>query len=134
MAATQAPAPRNPGHPPVLYAGGRYLAMDTLGVGAFGSVELVQDTRTKKLLAMKRCAMGVRTAAQGAGGNQGLHEHPRSVGAHAHTWMSMSTLPAAHSLKRRNMNKYLEAELVNHSLLRHPHIVQFRCARHTKPR
>lgn len=37
--------------------------------------------------------------------------------------------PGSHALqclKRRNINKYLEAEIVNHSLLRHPHIVQFK--------
>eukprot|EP00798_Chlamydomonas_sp_ICE-L_P002768 gene2768-12643_t len=29
-------------------------------------------------------------------------------------------------LQMKQMNKYLEAEIVNHSLLRHPHVVQFR--------
>lgn len=49
--------------------------LQTLGTGAFGSVRLVHDRETKKLLALK-------------------------------------------SLKRRNINKYLESEIVNHSLLR----------------
>jgi hypothetical protein len=35
-------------------------------------------------------------------------------------------LLAMKCLKRRNINKYLEAEIVNHSLLRHPHVVQFK--------
>lgn len=59
------------------------MRLQTLGTGAFGSVKLVHDVKTRKLLAMK-------------------------------------------CLKRRNINKYLEAEIVNHSLLRHPHVVQFR--------
>ena len=59
------------------------LPLQTLGTGAFGSVKLVYDTKTSKLLALKL-------------------------------------------LKRRNINKYLEAEIVNHSLLRHPHVVQVR--------
>ncbi len=54
-----------------------------MGTGAFGSVKLVFDVKTKKQLAMK-------------------------------------------VLKRRNVNKYLEAEIVNHSMLRHPHVVQCR--------
>lgn len=29
-------------------------------------------------------------------------------------------------LSRKDASKYVEAEIVNHSLLRHPHIVQFR--------
>jgi serine/threonine-protein kinase SRK2 len=59
------------------------LHPQTLGAGAFGSVKLVYDVKTKKQFAMK-------------------------------------------VLKRRNVNKYLEAEIVNHSMLRHPHIVQCR--------
>jgi serine/threonine-protein kinase SRK2 len=57
--------------------------VQALGAGAFGSVKLVYDVKTKKQFAMK-------------------------------------------VLKRRNVNKYLEAEIVNHSMLRHPHIVQCR--------
>lgn len=59
------------------------IILQTLGTGAFGSVKLVHDLQTRKLLALK-------------------------------------------ALKRRNINKYLEAEIVNHSLLRHPHVIQFR--------
>lgn len=29
-------------------------------------------------------------------------------------------------LKRGDVNKYVEAEIVNHSLLRHPHVIQFK--------
>eukprot|EP00798_Chlamydomonas_sp_ICE-L_P007922 gene7922-1135_t len=29
-------------------------------------------------------------------------------------------------LQRKQINKYVEAEIVNHSVLRHPHVVQFR--------
>ncbi|KAL6758372.1 kinase-like domain-containing protein [Haematococcus lacustris] len=61
----------------------RFVSIETIGTGAFGSVKLVHEVHTKKMLAMK-------------------------------------------CLKRRNINKYLEAEIVNHSMLRHPHIVQFK--------
>lgn len=31
---------------------------------------------------------------------------------------------AVKMLKRGDVNKYVEAEIVNHSLLRHPHVIQ----------
>lgn len=65
------------------------VCLQTLGTGAFGSVRLVHDKATKKLLALK-------------------------------------------SLKRRNINKYLESEIVNHSLLRLVGLTGFFCA--CKPR
>jgi hypothetical protein len=33
---------------------GSYVSLELLGTGAFGSVELVQEIKTQKLLAMKR--------------------------------------------------------------------------------
>lgn len=68
-----------------------------LGTGAFGSVRLVHDKTTKKLLALK-------------------------------------------ALKRRNINKYLESEIVNHSLLRwataghpgSPHVPLHACSSHAR--
>ncbi|GFH19807.1 protein kinase domain-containing protein [Haematococcus lacustris] len=76
-AAISCPLPKLPHTPrPAMH-------VQTIGTGAFGSVKLVHEVHTKKMLAMK-------------------------------------------CLKRRNINKYLEAEIVNHSMLRHPHIVQFK--------
>ncbi len=57
--------------------------VQNLGSGSFGTVRLVKELGTDKMLAMK-------------------------------------------ILNRRDASKYVEAEIVNHSLLRHPHIVHFR--------
>lgn len=35
-------------------------------------------------------------------------------------------LVAIKLLPRAEVNKYVEAEIVNHSLLRHPHVIQFK--------
>lgn len=35
-------------------------------------------------------------------------------------------LAAVKFLKRGDINKYVEGEIVNHSLLRHPHVIQFK--------
>jgi len=40
--------------------------------------------------------------------------------------ISTGKMQALKTLPRRNASKYLEGEIVNHSLLRHPHIVQFK--------
>ncbi|MEW5305611.1 MAG: hypothetical protein WDW38_008094 [Sanguina aurantia] len=62
---------------------GRYIKIDKLGQGNFGTVVLARNLTTGELVACKL-------------------------------------------LKRTDMNKYVEGEIINHSLLRHPHVIQFK--------
>lgn len=62
----------------------------------------------------------------------GRYEKMQSLGRGAfgfvHLGRNLQTneLAAIKFLKRSDVNKYVESEILNHSLLRHPHVIQFK--------
>lgn len=90
---------------PLLETGGRYEKLENLGAGSFGFVVLAQNKLGKKAAIKVICMLRTKRA----------------------------TLPCfdvrvatIQLLKRGSMNKYVEAEILNHSKLRHPHVIQFK--------
>jgi serine/threonine-protein kinase SRK2 len=97
----------------------KYERQQTLGQGSFGFVQLAKNLQTGELAAIKVRKTNLRYAATWM---------KRSAVPHAPPCLSPTpTLsPTTQFLKRGAINKYTEAEILNHSLLRHPHVIQFK--------
>eukprot|EP00798_Chlamydomonas_sp_ICE-L_P024140 gene24140-9725_t len=66
-------------------------------------------------------------------GEDGRYEKVQTLGKGSFGFVLLARnqqgeLAAIKFLKRGEVNKYVEAEIVNHSLLRHPHVIQFNLA------
>lgn len=88
---------------PLAETAGRYERVQTLGQGSFGFVQLGRSG-TGDLAAIK------------------VWRSPSSA------WHRSLVSPPVmlQFLKRGAINKYVEAEILNHSKLRHPHVIQFK--------
>lgn len=95
----------------------RFIQESTLGSGAFGSVRLMREKTTGRQHAVK--VLRRRDASKYMEGMQG------------DKWIRVAVLPlgreqALNDLRLCRCHFPSAAEIVNHSLLRHPHIVHFR--------
>ena len=95
---------------PLAETHGKYTKVQNLGQGSFGFVQL------------GKAGNGDLAAIKVRQKKLPFHRAwPRSQIRHP--------LPQLQFLKRGAINKYVEAEIMNHSKLRHPHVIQFKVGR-----
>ncbi|KIY91249.1 hypothetical protein MNEG_16715 [Monoraphidium neglectum] len=143
-------------HPDPLKETPRYVKIADLSSGSFGFVQLARNTETNELVAIKFIERGDRQAegqpsrgngvrsgsggGGGSGGGRGMHQTaaataPRRIASsagilRARALGKQQQQPQAGGGRRQllglEVNRYVEAEILNHRSLRHPHVIEFK--------
>jgi hypothetical protein len=134
-------------HPDPLKECTRYVKIADLSSGSFGFVQLARNTETNELVAIKfiergdRCGRGQGGLMRGVGAfglaaaAAGERQRRRRLALRSvsppHPQPTQPTPPTDPPNRppapgQPRVNRYVEAEILNHRSLRHPHVIEFK--------